>query len=160
VKKIIALAIIVLSLSFLPVWGATVDTPDYSDPLSSTSTVRTGEFYSAHVLASASYVYDESGGTAATSGQVNCMMFENKSIFFNVTVAGVTSVDIIIEGRSANQSTTWGSIYTKSFTTSTTKDFVVPVVEHMDFIRVGVKYTGGAVTTDKVTITFSFRNLY
>jgi hypothetical protein len=129
-----------------------------------TPTVLTGTFYENYRINSNTYVFDGDGGHTATSGQiptgdngVNILFFEKKSIFFNVVMGTCTSIDFIIQGR-ANNSTTWAEIYTKSFTTDTTYDFVVPVQEHVDFIRVGCKKQGSASAATSVNVTFSFRN--
>lgn len=90
------------------------------------------------------------------------MFYEQKTIIISVTIGGVTSIEVTIEGRSEDNGAVagvWGELYTKSFTTSTTKGFVVPVAEHVDYIRVGVKRTGGIpIVGDLVTVKYTMRN--
>ena len=48
--------------------------------------------------------------------------------------------------------TNWGEITTKNFTAATTIDYVIPINEFLEDIRVGVR-SNGTVGTDSVTIS-------
>lgn len=140
---------------------AAVVTPTYTlgDPTSEATSIS-GEFFSAYNVVGAAYVYDESAGTDNDDGELKVFGFPLKTLTFDVGISGVTSIDIRIEGRSHAKST-WSDVYTKSFTTSTgaNADFLVNVIEHWDWLRVGVKYTGGAPAVgDTISVYFTCRN--
>ena len=166
--SIILPLIFILCFVTADVYAATQNAPISAPTLR--ESVINGEFYSDFNVTLETYVFDESSGVAFTSGQVpiaaatpQILFYEHKTLVFSVVIDGVTSIDIIILGRSEDAgatSGTWGSIYTKSFTTSTTYGFVVPVAEHVDYLRIGVKRTGGSPTAnDVITVKYTMRNL-
>lgn len=97
------------------------------------------------------YVYNEAEGTLASSGEVSAKAYVNRTIQIRVATLGSTSIDVRPEGR-VGTDTNWGEITTKNFTAATTIDYVIPINEFLEDIRVGVR-SNGTVGTDSVTIS-------
>jgi len=114
------------------------------------------EFFSAYNPTSASYIYDEAGGQAATSGQFFVEKYDEKIIQIAIPTLGSTSIDVRIEGRVKDAgSGRWGEVWTKNYAAATTIDELVVIPELLEYIRVGVKVNTNG--TDSITILGSFR---
>ena len=100
------------------------------------------------------YVYNDATGTnsANTDGQVECRNYDkSKTIQISVPTLGSTSIDVRAEGR-AGTDTTWGELFTENFSAATTIDFMGPIVEYVEEIRVGAR-SNGTAGTDVITVT-------
>ena len=151
---LIAIYLLTTAISF----AATINNP-IGDSKQKNALVLTGDYFSIFPVASATYVYNEAGSATATDGEVFTAFYTEKTLLVKVTITAVTSIELIVLGRSDNSSASWGEIYTKSFAASTVNDFIIPVQEHIDYLACGLKYTGGTPgASDLVTINFTFKN--
>ncbi len=111
-------------------------------------------FYSAFNPTSTSFIYNEAGGQAIADGEINLGNIHTKrNIQILILTLGSASITVQIEGRNRN-ATTWGLIYSKTFTAPTTIDKIINLQEYTDKLRVGVKVATPG--TDSITITGDF----
>ena len=150
---LIAIYLLTTAISF----AATLNNP-IGDSKQRSPLIVTGEFFSNYVLPGTSYVFDETGSTTKTDGELFLGFYPQVTLFVKVTVNAATSIDIAVYGRSDDDNTRFGIIYTKSFVVSTSDDFVIPLAEHLDWVAVGVKLNGSTSATDKVWVNFTARN--
>lgn len=113
------------------------------------------EFYSLYDPASVNYVYNDSG-VASTGDQVAVNTYTTKTI----QVTGVIVNEYVwvrVEGRSKDQMETqngsntglanWVALDTVQFgsaSADTSINNIIDVTEHVDFLRVGIRYSGTA----------------
>lgn len=104
------------------------------------------DHYSAFNPTSATYIYNEAGGSTATSGEV--ILTGNtgpKTLVISVPTLGSTSLDFRLEGKVGTSMTTWANIYTINVSSPTTTDIIIPISEYITSYRLGVKVnTNGA----------------
>lgn len=97
---------------------------------------------------STSYVYNETGGTGTTDGEV--VITGNtgpKSVHISVPTLGSTSLDFRIEGKIATRISTWAPLFT--FNTTVTVDEIIPITDYITSYRLGVKVnTNGTDSID------------
>lgn len=88
---------------------------------------------------SATYIYNEAGETAITSGEVDVKEYVgSKIISISVPTLGSTSIDFRIEGKLKNMPV-WFEIYVENVSVATTTAIIIPISEDMTSYRVGVK---------------------
>lgn len=98
------------------------------------------DHYSAFNPTSATYIYNEAGGSAATSGEVGLVGHTgHKTVVISVPTLGSTSIDFRLEGKVGTTMTTWAGIYTLNVDTATTEDIIIPISEYITSYRLGVK---------------------
>ena len=102
------------------------------------------------------YIYNESDASGDEDGKYYCYNYTLKSIQVSIPTLGSTSIGVRIEGRtdSSDDLTTWGNIYSKTYTAATTIDDIIMVTEHLEYLRVGLIVVGDS--TDDVTIKGNF----
>ena len=98
------------------------------------------DHYTAFNPTSATYIYNEAGESAATSGEV--ILTGNtgsKTLIISVPTLGSTSIDFRLEGKVGKVMTTWANIFTKNIAAVTTIDIIIPISEYITSYRLGVK---------------------
>jgi len=102
------------------------------------------------------YIYNESDASGDEDGRYYCYNYTLKSIQVSIPTLGSTSIGIRIEGRTdtSGSSTSWGNIYSKTYTSATLIDDIIMITEHLEYLRVGIIVVGDS--TDDVTIKGNF----
>lgn len=145
IQKYLVLIIIILLIYSVPLFAAGAILNDAND------------FFSSHDPSNISlYIYNESDATNCEAGKYYCFNYTLKTIQVSIPTLGSTSITMRIEGRtdSSDDLTTWGDIYSKTYTSATTIDDFITVTEHTEYIRVGLLVVGDS--TDDVTIKGNF----
>jgi hypothetical protein len=115
------------------------------------------DHYTAFNPTSATYIYNEAGGSAATSGEVNLTgNFGPKTLIISVPTLGSTSIDFRLEGKVGKTMTTWSNIYTKNVSAATTIDIIIPISEYVTAYRLAVKVNTNG--TDVINCSTSIIN--
>ncbi len=115
-----------------------------------------GVWYTNFDPSSTSYVYNQAGGTAATSGLLNIVhIITKKSIFISIDTLNSTSITVIAEGK-RNGSDKWVEIVSVTYTAAETD--LWPLLEYTGDVRIGVKVVGD-VSGDSLTISGEFITL-
>lgn len=115
------------------------------------------EWYTAFDPVSATYIYNESGGTDVDSGELDTSFIVDKgNILVSIPTldAGSGTITMRIEGRTKG-SAVWANVYTKAYTTATTIAEVFPINSYFDAIRIGLTVTNTPFTDD-VTVEGDF----
>jgi len=114
------------------------------------------DHFSAFNPTSATYIYNEDGESAATSGEVETEdHIGTKTVSVSVPTLGSTSIDFRIEGKVAN-SPVWAEIYVLNVAAATTEAVIIPVNEYVKAYRIGVKVnTNGTDVIDVNTSVIS-----
>lgn len=115
-------------------------------------------FYSDFDPSLATYIYNEAGGNAFTSGSVNMSdILGGKSLAVSVSTLNSTSITVRAEGLIAG--IIWADIYTQVFTSATVAPELWPLLEWIEAVRVGLKVDTD-VAGDVVDIAGSFYSQY
>ena len=111
------------------------------------------DHFSAFNPTSATYIYNEAGGTLTADGEVELTgHFGPKTLIISVPALGSTSIDFRLEGKVGTTMTTWSNIFTKNIAATTTIDVIIPISEYITAYRLGVKVnTNGTDTIDCTT---------
>lgn len=97
---------------------------------------------------SSSYIYNEAGESAATSGEVTITGNTGpKTLIISVPTLGSTSLDFRLEGKVGILMSTWSNIFTKNVDTATTIDIIIPISEYITAYRLGVKVNTNGTDT-------------
>ncbi len=117
------------------------------------------DHYTAFNPTSATYIYNEAGGSAATSGEVDLTGITGpKTLIISVSVLNSTSIDFRLEGKVGTAMTTWGDIATATVDATLTIDTIIPISEYITSYRLGVKVnTNGTDTIDCSTSVVTHR---
>lgn len=99
------------------------------------------------------YVYNESAGTATTSGELDTsFIFDKGNISVYIPTHGTGTTTLRLEGKTKDGA--WMNIITKTYTAAMTIAESFPIVSYWDAVRAGLKVSGSAV--DSVTIEGDF----
>lgn len=115
------------------------------------------EWYTAFDPISPTYIYNEAGGTAITSGELDTsFIFDKGNILVSIPTlnAGSGTITVRIEGKTKD-SGVWANVYTQAYTTATTIAELFPITSYFDAIRIGLTVTNTPFT-DSVTIEADF----
>lgn len=83
------------------------------------------------------YVYNESGDTSATAGELDTSwVWDKGNILVYIPTFGAATVTVRIEGKTKG-STVWSNIYTKTYNTAMTIAENFPITTYFDALRVG-----------------------
>lgn len=115
-------------------------------------------FYERYDPAATSFVYDDTG-SATTGDVVSVFTYDLKTIFITNEALGSTEVNYRIEGRCVGELDTWsvldeGSIGSAS--ADAAKNIAIDVTELVDYLRVGLHYSGTS-GTDAINVRGIFR---
>jgi hypothetical protein len=114
-----------------------------------------GEWFTSFDPSLTTYVYNESGESAVTSGLMDALnIVDKRTIYVSVPVLGSTSITVRAEGKHKG-STEWAEINSQTFSTATSIAVIWPVLEFSGDIRVGVK-RDGTDGTDSVNVSGEF----
>ncbi len=87
-------------------------------------------------------VYNNSGGTDATSGWINVSDYSIKPIFhIDLDTLNSTNVIVVAEGLISDDTTSPMTLFTKTFTAVDT-DYALPICESVKYIRLSAQATG------------------
>ncbi len=97
------------------------------------------DHFSAFNPTSTSYIYNEAGETAITSGEVDVKEYVGaKAISISVPTLGSTSIDFQMLGKFKNMPV-WSEIFVQNVSVATITAIIIPISEDMTSYRVGVK---------------------
>jgi len=115
------------------------------------------DHFTAYNPTSTSYIYNEAGESAATSGLVSIVTDVGpKTLHISVPTLGSVSIDFRLEGRVGTEMTTWSDLYTVNVDAATTAavgDISIPISEYVTAYRLGVKVNTNG--TDVINCTTS-----
>lgn len=108
---------------------------------------------------SATYIYNEAGESAATSGEVDLTgITGKKTLVISVSLLNSTSLDFRLEGKVGTVISTWANIQTVSVDATLTIDTIIEISEYITSYRLGVKVnTNGTDTIDCSTSVITHR---
>jgi len=114
-----------------------------------------GIWYTSFDPTSTSYVYNQSGGTALTSGLIDVKnIVDKKTLFVFISTLNSTSITVRVECKYKGSSV-WAEVYSQTFTAATTIAESWPLLEYSGDLRVGLIVVGDA-SGDVVDITGEF----
>lgn len=104
----------------------------------------------------AGYIYTQAGLDKENSGIIDCGYMINKSLQIVGNISGVATVNLLIQGK-AHHLMPWSVNLPKNYTGAGGFNDWIYITERCNYIRVGLKYTGGAPNAnDWVWIAFNF----
>ena len=119
------------------------------------SFVRTGIWFTNFDPTSLSYVYNEAGGVALTSGLMDIKdIVYARTLYVSIPTLNSASITVRVEVKPAF-ATEWAEVNTQIITEATTIAILWPVLEYSGEIRVGVM-VAGPVAGDVVNISGEF----
>jgi hypothetical protein len=110
--------------------------------------------FSAFNPTSTSFVYNEAGGVASDSGELDVSnIIEAKTLQVSIPTLGSGSITVIAEGRTKN-APDWGLVWQKTYSAATTIAQLISLLEYVDRLRIGVKVVSNGI--DVINITGGF----
>lgn len=159
-KKYIWIAIFILFLfiTTIEVWGGTYTQNGIT--ITTTETKRNKYIDAAiqtnHDPGTSTATYNDASESAATSGAIKVAEYNDEiTIQVSLDTLGSTGIDVLVQGVFGTDTSSWGKIYTKSFsaTTAANEDYVLSIQEGaLKWIRVGTQATG-TDSTDDITVS-------
>lgn len=156
VKKLFIFIWLALLLVPASVFARTENGITITDHATAHSNILSCTFFEGYNPPGAStYYYNSANGTSSLAGAVTCQgIYTAKTLLLSVPTLGSTSITIRIEGKTRN-STTWGDVYTQTFSSATVIDTIINFIEYGYQTRIGVM-SNGTKGTDSVYVTGDF----
>jgi hypothetical protein len=103
-----------------------------------------------------SYIYTQGDLDGENHGIIDCGFMTEKSFQIYGNRSGVTQVNIVVQGK-CHKLMPWSVNLQKTYTTAGIFTDFFNFPERVNYIRVGLQYTGGAPTSnDWVYVAFNF----